>query len=217
MNFTRKTNYHPVTWIWESHFPSLLFLQPRRKQTAVMRSSVSTRESGCELSTTLMSEWRHKNSDQKCHHRSFTWDINGKINIYRMVILKKTYQTFCKSLMYCNNPLCVTTQKYIHVHDDFFLFSRGSVSQNALGAKNGFHKFKLWSFFPHSSHISFDNKFLVHKEMDGSAKKNKKKTQLVFNLWHQTLYNVFHFLDYRIYTVFHILFEKISDIFRFLY
>lgn len=45
--------------------------------------------------------------------------------------------------MYCNNPLCVTTQKYIHVHDDFFLFSRGSVSQNALGAKNGFHKFKL--------------------------------------------------------------------------
>lgn len=86
LNFTRKTNYHPVTWIWESHFPSLLFLQPRRKQTAVMRSSVSTRESGCELSTTLMSEWRHKNSDQKCHHRSFTWDINGKINIYRIVI-----------------------------------------------------------------------------------------------------------------------------------
>lgn len=117
--------------------------------------------------------------------------------------------------MYCNNPPCVTTQKYIHVHDDFTLFSRGSVSQNALGAKNGFHKFKLWSFFPHSSHISFDNKFLIHKEMDGSAKKNK--TQLVFNLLHQTLYNVFHFLDYRIYTVFHILFEKISDIFRFLY
>lgn len=96
----------------------------------------------------------------------------------------------------------------------FFLFSRGSVSQNALGAKNGFHKFKfIWSFFPHSSHISFDNKFLIHKEMDGSG----KKPQLVFNLLHQTLYNVFHFLDYRIYTVFHILFEKISDIFRFLY
>lgn len=75
--------------------------------------------------------------------------------------------------MYCNNPLCVATQKYIHVHDDFFLFSRGSVSQNALGAKNGFHKFKLWSFFPHSSHISFDNKFLVYKEMDGSEKKNR--------------------------------------------
>lgn len=44
--------------------------------------------------------------------------------------------------MYCNNPLYVTTQKYIHVHDDFTLFC-GSVSQNALGAKNGFHKFKL--------------------------------------------------------------------------
>lgn len=80
--------------------------------------------------------------------------------------------------MYCNNPLCVTTQKYIHVYDDFFLFSRGSVSQNALGAKNGFHKFKLWSFFPHSSHISFDNKFLIHKEMDGSAKKNHNATRI---------------------------------------
>lgn len=81
--------------------------------------------------------------------------------------------------MYCNNPLCVTTQKYIHVHDDFFLFSRGSVSQNALGAKNGFHKFKLWSFFPHSSHISFDNTFLVHKEMDGSGEKNATRIQSV--------------------------------------
>lgn len=119
--------------------------------------------------------------------------------------------------MYCNNPLCVTTQKYVHVHDDFTLFSRGSVSQNALGAKNGFHKFKLWSFFPHSSHISFDNKVLVHKEMDGSGKKTQLVFNQTFNLWHQTLYNVFHFLDYRIYTVFHILFEKISDISRFLY
>lgn len=80
--------------------------------------------------------------------------------------------------MYCNNPLCVTTQKYTCTRR-FFLFSRGSVSQNALGAKNGFHKFKLWSFFPHSSHISFDNKFLVHKEMDGSEKKTATRIQSV--------------------------------------
>lgn len=75
--------------------------------------------------------------------------------------------------------MCNYAKIYTCTRRFFFLFSRGSVSQNALGAKNGFHKFKLWSFFPHSSHISFDNKFLVHKEMDGSEKKNATRIQSV--------------------------------------
>lgn len=65
----------------------------------------------------------------------------------------------------------------------FFLFSNCcvSVSPYALGAKNGFTNssfFQVMVSFPHSSHISFDNIFLVHIDMGRSEKKMK----LVFNL-----------------------------------
>lgn len=62
----------------------------------------------------------------------------------------------------------------------FFLFSNCcvSVSPYALGAKNGFTNssfFQVMVSFPHSSHISFDNIFLVHIDMGRSEKKNETR------------------------------------------